>query len=80
MNYNNYYPYNFQNFPKYEIVKVNGKNGAEAAPLLISESEFAKAVVGKDIKEVLSVMDETMEALTTLNPRLYDGILRKLRG
>ena len=30
MPYNNYYPYGIQNFPKYEIVKVNGKNGADA--------------------------------------------------
>ena len=42
------------------------------------DSEFARAIDGRTWEEVLPVMDELMEALSVVNPRLYHGVLRKL--
>lgn len=43
-----------------------------------SDSEFGQAIRNMDINEVLSVMDELMETLNVLNPRLYNGVMSKL--
>lgn len=44
------------------------------------ESEFAQAVTGMDPAEAWGVMDELMDTLRVINPGLYRGVLRKLRG
>ena len=44
-----------------------------------SDSEFAGAVDGKRQNEVWPVMDELMDTLAVINPRLYDAVMRKLR-
>ena len=49
-----------------------------AAPPFTSDTEFGRKVQDKDVNEVLSVMDELMETLRILNPRLYDGVLSRL--
>lgn len=53
-------------------------NYSFAAPPFISGTEFGRKVQDKDVNEVLSVMDELMETLRVLNPRLYDGVMSKL--
>ena len=40
-------------------------------------SEFLKKIKGHDISEVISVLDELMEALKALNPQLYANTLRR---
>ena len=45
---------------------------------LNSESEFARAVNGKEVEEVLPVMDELMDTIQILQPRLYSAVLMKL--
>jgi hypothetical protein len=42
-------------------------------------SDFLKAINGKDTKKVLSVMDELMEALQLIQPRMYDAVLIKIK-
>lgn len=42
------------------------------------KSEFADAVVGKAPQHAWAVMDELMDALSVLNPKLYRGALDKL--
>lgn len=42
------------------------------------DSEFLTAVDGMDASAVWSVIDELMETVRLVNPRLYDGVLRKL--
>ena len=42
------------------------------------ESEFARLVDGKRQDFVMPVMDELMDVLMATQPRLYDGVLRKL--
>ena len=43
------------------------------------ESDFAKTISGMETERVMAVMDEAMDAVSVLQPRLYDSILRKLR-
>ena len=41
-------------------------------------SEFMQKVDGKSTDEVWAIIDELMETLTIVNPRLYEGVMRKL--
>ncbi len=43
-----------------------------------NDSEFAETIKGKDTNEVLSVIDELMNTLNIINPRLYEGVMAKL--
>jgi hypothetical protein len=51
-----------------------------ASPLISydGESDFAKAVRGKDIEDIMPVMDELMMTLQAMNPRLYNGVMKRL--
>lgn len=41
-------------------------------------SEFAKAIDGKDQADVWPVLDELMETIKALHPRLYNAVLDRL--
>ena len=43
-----------------------------------SGTEFSDRIRNMDIIDVLAVMDELMTTLSIVNPRLYDGVMRKL--
>ena len=43
-----------------------------------SESEFAKAIDGREQRDVLPIIDELMETLSIIQPRLYDAVMDKL--
>lgn len=43
-----------------------------------SDSEFLQTVNGKEIKKVLAVLDELMEATRTLHPRMYDQVIDRI--
>ena len=43
------------------------------------ESEFASLVRGRSTTDVMALMDELMDTLSVLNPRLYDSVIRKLK-
>ena len=45
---------------------------------LYGDSDFLRAVDGKDPSAAWSVMDELMEPLRVVNPRAYDSVLRKI--
>lgn len=51
--------------------------GAESIPRY-GESEFLGAISGKNPREMWLLMDELMETLAVINPRLYDGVMRKI--
>ena len=42
------------------------------------DSDFLKTVNGMKSEKVWAVMDELMTVLEATNPRLYDGVMRKL--
>lgn len=48
-------------------------------PVYDSGSEFSEAVSRISAQDAFSVMDELMDALRVLNPRLYDSAMQKLR-
>ena len=43
------------------------------------DSAFMKCVNGHCYADVLSVINELMDTIHVLNPRLYDGVIRKLQ-
>lgn len=43
-----------------------------------SNSEFMKMIKDKNINDILPIMDELMNTLQIINPRLYDGVMSKL--
>ena len=45
-----------------------------------SGTEFSQAIDGKDTDGVYAVMDELMQAVSVINPRLYNATLKKFRG
>lgn len=53
--------------------------GPQGAIRYDSGSEFSRLVDGRMPEDVLPVMDELMDALSAVNPRLYGFAIRKLR-
>lgn len=52
--------------------------GPESKEIYDSGSEFSDIARGLSPGRVMEVMDELMETLSVVNPRLYDGVIRKL--
>ena len=53
-----------------------------AAPEAVGEygsSDFLQAVAGKDPAACWAVMDELMDDLSVINPRVYAGVMRKIK-
>ena len=42
------------------------------------ESEFAQAVYGRSEEEVFPIIEELMETIRVINPRLYEGVMRRI--
>lgn len=42
------------------------------------ESDFAKAIKGRDPGDVWPVIDELMTTIQVIHPRLYNGVMAKL--
>lgn len=51
---------------------------APAGIAIESDSEFAEAVNGRNPAEVWGVIDELMQTLSVINPRLYASVMRRL--
>lgn len=45
----------------------------------LSDTDFGRAIQGKETASVLEVADELMSVVQAIQPRLYDGVLRKLK-
>ena len=43
-----------------------------------SGTEFSELINGRNQEDVWPVIDELMDVLHAVNPRLYDGVMRKL--
>lgn len=59
------------------VEPVQVYSGAEK-PMLKSDTEFARAAEGVSTEHLFAVMDELMTTIQILQPRLYDGVMRKL--
>ena len=60
--------------PSYSFSPAPDRNTIE----INSDSEFAGLIDGKDQKDVMPVLDELMETLRIIQPRLYNAVLDKL--
>lgn len=45
-----------------------------------SKSEFSRLINGRRVSEVLPLIDDLMDALMVINPRLYNSVIRKLNN
>ena len=45
----------------------------------VSDSEFMTLIAGKDWSSLLAILDELMDTVKILQPRLYDAVMQKLR-
>jgi len=44
------------------------------------DSEFLEATEGKPIDGVMRIMDELMDSMKILQPRIYDSVIRKIEN
>ena len=58
----------------------SGDNKVEAEIGLYGKSQFLKLIAGKPSKETWLLIDELIEALSVLNPRLQSNFLDKLEA
>lgn len=42
------------------------------------ESEFLRMIQGEDPRRIWAIMDELMQTIKLINPRLYDGVINKI--
>ena len=45
-----------------------------------SDTEFSRAINGREADEIWPIIDELMGTIQILMPRLYDGVMRKLNN
>ena len=50
----------------------------QSMPSLGTKSEFAQLIDGMDIKSFALIMDDLMNTLAIINPRLYESVMIKL--
>ena len=53
----------------------------ESEPMIMndSDSEFARLIDGRPQKEVWPLMDEMMDTIHAIHPRLYNAVMERLR-
>lgn len=44
------------------------------------DSDFLRAVAGKNLGDVLEIMDDLMDTLQAANPRAYSSVMRKIHS
>lgn len=54
---------------------------AESATVVgwYGDSDFLRTLEGRDAASAWSIMDDLMDTLHTVNPRVYDGVMRKIK-
>lgn len=73
------YPEEQNHFADVSKMVYSGATDPEPVkPMLESDTEFARAAKGVSTEHLFAVMDELMTTIQVLQPRLYDGVMRKL--
>lgn len=44
------------------------------------DSEFLREIEGRNQKDIFRIMDDLMDTLQVANPRVYNGVMRKIRA
>lgn len=66
---------------KTEQPSFTGYSTASAPTIdYVGDSDFIKAISGKDINSVMPILDELMSTLEILYPRLYDSVIAKIES
>lgn len=67
--------------PVYERSYSAASASTDEIPVIgqYGDSEFLQSVAEKDQASVWSIMDDLMDTLHTVNPRVYNGVMRKIR-
>lgn len=47
---------------------------------LYGESDFLRAIESKDVRSIFLIMDELMDTMQVLQPRIYDSVMRKINN
>ena len=63
-----------EQLPAYSFAPAPVRNTLEVN----SDSEFARAINGREPEEVFPVIDELMDTLSVIQPRLYSAVMMKL--
>ena len=67
-----------QRQPSEKVEEYSYANEPMYLPAYISDTEFGQLVNEKGVEKSLAVIDELMETLYVINPKLYNGVIRKL--
>lgn len=51
---------------------------AETPIMYDSGTEFAEAIAGRDPEDIWPIMDELMDVVGAMHPKLYNAVLRKI--
>lgn len=62
-----------QDIPLYEPKNDNSDRFKD-----YGDSDFYNMIAGKKIDDVMAVMDELMQTIQVIQPRLYDGVMNQL--
>jgi hypothetical protein len=65
-------------FGQREMRQYSRTKSVENTTATSSDTEFLAAVNNKDINKAMKILDELMETIKTLHPRMYDHIIEKL--
>ena len=55
-------------------------SSAPAPNVVSGDSDFLQAVASRKADQAWAIVDELMDALKISNARMYDGVMRKMRG
>lgn len=62
-----------------ELPETYSRQSGETTVGDYGDSDFLRAVQGKNPAEMWKVVDNLMENLKMVNPRVYEGVMRKIR-
>ena len=63
-----------------EPIQAYSMESAPEYTVRYEDSEFLREIDGKDQEEVFHIMDDLMDTLRVANPRVYNGVMRKIRA
>lgn len=75
---NQMFPTNDEKDPEMPIVEGNFSYSHGNEIVFDGESDFSRSIHGRDQLEVFPIIDELMDTLKVINPRLYSGVMRRL--
>ena len=62
-----------------EKTDESGRNNAGIEVQTTANSEFLQAIAGRDWTSLLMILDELMDTIKVLQPRLYSAVMQKLQ-